>query len=192
MKADRGRGGSQMKRATLPALLGITLAVVVTAPAAVETPAPADPAARLVQEVGALNRNLERVATLLEEFLAKQEMDMLMKRIEFKSRRLSPLEQDLRNARQERSRREEERSSLRVQLEEMERALEDEETEGAGASHIEWPPGTKVQMETRMTFLRDALDALDLRIMELENDLASRREEIEGWEEFLDREMGLR
>lgn len=181
-----------MKRAMLPALLGITLAVVVAAPAAAETPAPADPAARLVQEVGALNRNLERVATLLEEFLAKQEMDMLMKRIEFKSRRLSPLEQELRDARQERSRREEERSSLRVQLEEMERALEDEETEGAGAPHIEWTPTTKALMETRMTFLRDALDALDLRIMELENDLASRREEIEGWEEFLDKEMGLR
>jgi chromosome segregation ATPase len=181
-----------MKGATLPALLGMTLAVLAAAPAAAETPAPADPAARLVQEVGALNRNLERVANLLEEFLAKQEMDMLMKRIEFKSRRLSPLEQELRTARKERSNREEERSHLQMQMEEMERVLEAQEREGAEESDADWAPGTKVRMETRMTYLRDAMDALDLRIMELENDLASRREEIEGWEEYLDREIGLR
>ena len=51
--------------------------------------------AALLEQVTGVNRSLERLVSLLEDSLDRQQIDLLLKRIELRERRLAPLEAQL-------------------------------------------------------------------------------------------------
>jgi flagellar biosynthesis chaperone FliJ len=170
----------------------LTAAAAVAAPQAPAdappSPSPADPAAGL-QEV---NRTLREIAALLREYLERQQIDHLMKRIELQHRSLAPLEDELRRQRAERDGVASEMKALSAHQALMRERLDEEEVQGAAAEQQDdWRMQVR-QIEVRLALETEKVGALDQRIADLEADLAGRQAEIRAWEEMLDEAMGLR
>lgn len=175
---------------------GIALTVGVLAVAAVlaaGSPPQAEPPTdqELVEEVRKLNGTLERMGILLEDFLDRQRVDMLMKRIEIKSRRLAPMEEELRQVRTRRESLQEEVKMIRMELERFEGDAEDPDNPDREASK-ELARQMRAQLEPRAEMVQDSIGDLDLRIVEMETAILSRRDEIQAWEELVDKELGIR
>ncbi len=172
----------------------LTAACIAAIPAAwgQEKPLPeVEAEAALRAELAALTRSVARIAALLEEHLKRQQADLLMQRIQLASRGLTDLEQRV-------SRAKEERDSL-----ERERRLMNDEIARLEIAEGEDPPAGIPQTEEDRKALRMNLDREVRRITEglagvegllavLESELAVRLEELEAWEELVDKALGLR
>jgi hypothetical protein len=169
-------------------LAATTLAV---APAALPEQSQADQSPDLAKEIRDLNRSIQDIASLLREQLKKQQADVLMKRMEISGRALSELEQELRGAVAE-------RNSLSDGLKEVQARmdqLKDEATLGSPAGSRPPDPGLiheGAELALRERLVKERLAAAEQRVSELENDVAKRRDEIKGWEELVDTQLGLR
>jgi chromosome segregation ATPase len=157
----------------------------VTPVAAQQQPVAGDQTARLVQEVAGLNRSLDHMVAMLEQVIRNQKVDLLLKRIEIKERRLAPMASDLRSMESEYDNRKTEIKRLREFIKQQEEMLADELRQGIDPTDSEArlyldDLNREIQVEgTR-------LEELTLRIRRLQDEIADEREEIA----ILDEQLG--
>ena len=145
------------------------------------------PPSTLVAEVARLNRTLERIADLLATQVDTQQIDLGMKRLEMLTSRLERSEGELRTLRSNRSSLETEEISLEEQRGQAELRLESGEVDEARDENVR---AFFRQMDRQLERVRGELDELGRQIAELENQVATQRRDLRGWQEFVDRRLG--
>ena len=152
---------------------------------------PEDRRQSVVRELAGLNRTLQQIQGVLERLLVQQELDLLMKRIDLKARRLAPLQSELRGIRGsiESTNGEMKRSgAFKKQLQaELERYRElRRDTNGSAEER------SLQDVESEIDLIEERLETLQRRQIEVEDELAARRQEIQFLEDALDERLGLR
>lgn len=136
-------------------------------------------------EVAELNRSIGELVTLVRQYVQAHRVELLMRRLELKSRGMEPMQQELREARDSLDRAEEERARLEAQRE----AIEEEQREAPGEDSARMEQ-VKSEMERWQKLVNDKLWRINQTILDLENDLARGRREIEELEGMIDEELG--
>jgi chromosome segregation ATPase len=152
--------------------------------AAQQQAAAGDPTARLVQEVAGLNRSLDHMVAMLEQVIRNQSVDLLLKRIEIKERRLAPMSSDLRSMEAEYGNRKTEIKRLREFIKQQEEVLDDELRQGIDPDDSE----ARLYLDDLNREIKvegTRLEELSMRIRRLQDDIAEEREEIEILDEQL-------
>jgi chromosome segregation ATPase len=160
-----------MKRKLILAGLGL-LILAAALPARAQ-----DDTARLVEEVAGLNRSLDRMAGMLETLIGNQHVEILLKRIELKERRLEPLESELLRAERAQTDLEARVKRMQEELEQTEDAIADEVRAGSDTPDSE-SRRMKMQIERVLEVESSRVDDMRRRAQQLENQLASGRDEI--------------
>lgn len=166
-------------RSIVPAAL---LFVFLAAPAVAQTPT--ETGSDLVKEVAALRKTMEEAVALLDRALVHQRVELLLKRLDLKERRVLPLESELRGARDglTASRNEVERFELIV--EETEQRISEEVRDGTDRADSE-NRRLKQDLEQALAHIRRNLESDEERVRRLEDELGDRLEEIEVLEDSL-------
>lgn len=146
-----------------------------------EAPAEAAPVAAELQR---LNGTLARIASLLEDQLEGQRLDLRLKRLEAASRRVDALEDDLTRARSGRTSLADERFQMSSRMETMATEVDQADPEA-----LPMYEAMTRQAERLLAHLDTRIAELDSRILELENQLARRRADLQALEDHLDREL---
>jgi hypothetical protein len=118
-----------MKRTWIVAVLGVLALAFAVQPTVPQQPA-AETEARMLEEVAGVHDSLDRLVGMLTELLDNQQVDLVLKRIDLKQRRLAPLERDLRSMEESLAGRKMEVRELRQMLEETEDRIQDQVREG--------------------------------------------------------------
>ncbi|HSL83327.1 MAG TPA: hypothetical protein VLF66_11170 [Thermoanaerobaculia bacterium] len=169
------------------ALLLILLAL--TAPAfsarAQEPPSevPAEPAA-VAAELRRLNGTLARIVELLEDQLEGQRLDLRLKRLEAAARRVDALDGELARAKSGRTSLADERFHMQSRMESMVTEVDRADPEALPAYEA-----MTQQAERFLAHLETRIAEHDARILDLENELARRRADLQALEDRLDREL---
>jgi chromosome segregation ATPase len=136
------------------------------------------PGQRLVQEVAGLNRSVQQMVNMLSAHLDYQQVELLLKRIELKERRIAPIAGDLREV-------EHAVFDAKNQLMHMQEMLRDEEDRlkneiRDGVDQPESETRLMIEQYERAIEADTArLDGLERRMRRLEDELADGRDEIE-------------
>lgn len=181
-----------MKKVTpwLPALAFAVLASGAGAAWAQPAPNPAsDPVGAVQQDVAELNRSVKELVALLREYLTRQQVDLMFKRIELCFQKMGPIQEELRGLRARRSDDEVELNQLRTALAARE-ALEPQE-EPKADEDLERDV-RKVQLEAEIKSLRNRISQADQRILQLENELAQEQRNVQSWEAVIDQRLNPR
>jgi flagellar biosynthesis chaperone FliJ len=156
-------------------LLGLSLASPVAAQGDVGA---------LAEEVAGVNRSLARLVELLEDSLANQRVELVLKRIDLKERRLAPLETELRDAENTVLRTESELQRIEDMREQQERQISRDLRDGSDS-----PDSDARQMmrkiETMVEFQQARLESGRERMRRLEDALAEGRRDMEVLEDKL-------
>ena len=157
--------------------------------AVAQTPPAPQPAPEMLEEVAGINRSLARLVDMLETIRDNQKVDLLLKRIELKERRLAPLETRLRDA-------ESRCEGIQREIDDMEtmRAqIEEEIAEEVRSGRDEMTRDSQLMLRefgVRVEYLEASLERATTQKREHEDDLALQRKEIaildEMLEEFLE------
>ena len=139
---------------------------------------------RMLEDVSGIHQSLERLVGLLETLREHQKVELLIKRIELKERRLAPMESRLRSAENTVKGIEDELTRLRTMREQIEEALNDNEIRGE-ATPEDGSREMLVHIERELEVLGVQVEAERLRARELEDDLAEGREDVEDLDEML-------
>lgn len=161
------------------------------APSSAAPPASPSPAESLEQEVRQLNRSVQELVALLRDYLARQDVDLLLKRVEIGLQKIGPLNQELASLRAQNLADEEQLGKNRSAL----TAIQTREAEG-GASpdpQVTTDDATrKVQLDAEIKRLRRRISATEQRIVEVEGKLAQEQRDLQQWETLIDRRLGQR
>jgi len=164
-----------------------TVAVVALLFVGMSGPAPAQPEAvtpQLLEDVAGIHRALDRLVGLLETMQANQRIDIVLKRIALRERRLEPLEDRLKTAESTALSLGGEISRLETMVEQQEEVLGDEIRRG-----LDQPSsGTRRGLDELRMILRiqsDELDEAESRVRGLEDAMARGRDEIAILDEML-------
>lgn len=185
---------------TLGVAVTVVLLVALAAPVAGQGASPsagssADPQAEaegdVQDQLARLNRTLERIAGLLERQVEGQRLDLTLKRLELGNRRIQTLESELRSA-EEKARSLEDRqyeiqSRLKMFEDELERMEPEQIQDNRGSFTI-----MVGQAERELDVVEVRLQETRQRILELENEVTRRRDDLRSLQEGLDRELGGR
>jgi chromosome segregation ATPase len=139
---------------------------------------------KLVREVAGLNRSVERLVSMLSTYLDNQQVELLLKRIDLKERRIAPIADDLRDV-------ESAVFDSKSQLMHMQDMLRDEEDRLRNEIRdgVDQPDSeTRLMIEQYERAIQAdtaRLDGLDRRLRRLEDELAEGREEIAILDEML-------
>lgn len=177
----RGRG-------VIAAALAVPLALTLSpATAAQESPPP--PGSESYQLARIADR-LDHIARLLADRVETDRVAIAMQRLDLAERRVDQAEAALENARSERENVAIARSR---QLRELE-AAEAHRRELAARSSLDGEPAVDVErfieeFRAEIARLDDRLRELDLRRVDLQNQLARRREEVERWSDVVSRAL---
>jgi len=164
------------------ALLALTLAASSFAQAA----PPDAPAGDLVEEVHRINVTLQAIQQLLEKQVETQSLDLLLKRSDLAARELSQFESRLRKAEDERRSLASDKARIETQIKAMEAEL-DSNSPKLEEEEMDF---ITAQIEGERTRTNQRLAELDREITELQNQLAARRKELQGWRDLTDRRLG--
>jgi len=161
-----------MKRKWILAGLCLVVLAIAVSPARAQ-----DASGQLAEDVAGINRSLERMANLLETLIGNQQVDILLKRIELKERRLAPLESDLRRAERALIDIESRVKRLNEEREELDDAVDEEvragvDSEGSEARRM------RDQLERVVEMEAGRVEEYRRRVLHLEDQLAEGREEI--------------
>ena len=176
-----------------PWIAGVSLAVAlltVALPAAAQQGRPSgEESAGLVEEVAGLRNSLDRLVVLLERMAEQQKIDLLLKRVELKERRLIPVASDLRSLEGEQEDQKVTLARYREMLEQMEDALSEEIRRG-----VDRPDSESRQMipqlERELQIEEARAEELERRMRRLEDELADGRREIAILDEQLRELLG--
>ena len=175
-----------MRKRSIPCLVGLLLWMAWTpAPRAAE-PSPADEgSAGLIAEVAGLNRSLDQLVKLLRSGVAHQKIDVMLRRIELKERRMAPLEGRLRGTQDSILNLRSEVARFEQMKEHAEEELIDQEREGNEGA-VNQSRYMIHELEQALVSEGAKLEDLQLRVVQLENELADGRNEIAILDEMLD------
>ena len=155
-------------------LAGLCLALIAIAamPAGAQ-----EPSEKLAEDIAGIDRSLERMAVLLETLIGNQQIDILLKRIELKERRLAPLESELRRAERALIDIESRVKRMNEEREELEDVVDEEirdgvDQAGSEARRMQEQLARVVEMET------GRVEEYRRRVIRLEDQLAEGRDEI--------------
>ncbi len=166
------------------------LAVAVPLAVAAQAPQQHAPGAAvggaLQQELSGMRRSLDELVALVAATLDQQQMSVLMRRIELKQRGLQPLQTSLDRARRDREAMQEEHREL-TGMEDMFRRNLDPDDPDSQNMRMQLQ-----QMTQRIENLMESMESLDLRIIELEDDLADEQNDILILVDMVDERLGLR
>jgi len=177
-----------MRNHWIPASICLGLLAVGLFPAHAQPPAPSgDETARLVEEVAGLHRSLDKLVVMLEQVIYQQQVDLMLKRIELKERRLDPMASHLRSLQREYDDRKSELKHYQEMLELEKDVISDEVREGTDRPDSGSRNQVK-ELERILTVETARIEDLERRMRQLEDDLAEGREEILVLDEQL-REM---
>jgi len=178
-----------LKRWTLAALC--TALLLAAAPVAfAQGPSPGEDMSRLVDEVAGLNRSLQKLTVMLEQVMFQQEVDLLLKRIELKERRLEPMASHLRSLQREYDGRKTEIKHYQEMLEGAHNQVSDEIRQGRDLVAESEAAQIVAEMERVLVVETAGIEGLERRMRELEDALADGREEVLILDEQLREMMG--
>jgi predicted RNase H-like nuclease (RuvC/YqgF family) len=155
-------------------LAGLSLALITIA----AMPARAqEGVGQLADDLAGINRSLERMAGMLEILIGNQQVEILLKRIEMKERRLAPLESELRRAERALVDLEARVKRLNDEREELEDVLAEEMREGID---LEGSETRRMQEQLARVAEMEAgrVEEYRRRVLRLEDQLADGRDEI--------------
>jgi hypothetical protein len=132
---------------------------------------------RPVDDLAGINRSLERMVVLLETALEHQEVDILLKRIELKERRLIPLESELRRAERSLLDMQSRLKMIQEELEQTEDQLSEEMRQGVDPKDSD-ARRAREQMERILATENVRAEEFQRRVRMLEDELAEGREDI--------------
>jgi chromosome segregation protein len=150
-----------------------------------------DAAASLQKELSQLNQSMAQLVALLRQNLETQQTEVLLKRVELSRLDLTPLENELRSLRASRDGLQEERDRVQARLDEVEAQQASRREEIPERANEELRMMMR-EAEAQIKLMKDRLRGLELRIVELEGDVASKRREIEVLEAAIDERLRLR
>lgn len=143
-----------------------------------QQPAPAEEAqGALLAEIAGLHRSLDQLVELLRAGLAHQKIDVMLKRIELKERRLAPLERRLRGTQDSILNSQGEIARLEQMKESTEQELADLIREGHEGA-INESRYLMGEFEKAIRSEQATIEELERRVVELEDELADGRDEI--------------
>jgi len=146
--------------------------------------------ARLTSAVGRLNELMETSLEHQQTLIERQALEIALARIGLAQERISPLEEELSRLRAEQDRAKEQRARMLEELNNLDE-MERNEEDGGESSGIPFDQIRK-QVRSEVQRLDEILWNLDQRIMEMENELSRRQEEVIGLEENVDIWLGIR
>jgi len=182
-----------LKRWTLAvpcATLLLVTTPLVEAQAAPGTRSPSGDMSRLVDEVAGLNRSLDKLAVMLEQMMFQQEVDLVLKRIELKERRLEPMAGHLRSLQREYDDRKTEIKHYQEMLEQARNQVSEEIRQGRDLVADSEASQIAAEMERALLVETGRIEGLERRMRELEDALAEGREEVLILDEQLREMMG--
>ncbi len=186
----RNDKGKTMKRTSIAAAcVSLTLLLVPVAFSQEESPA-ADETS-LGSELKSLNETMRQIADLLQRHLETNEVDVYLKRLELGRQKLAPTESELRSAKSKKEGVEDERKSLMAWSARLEEESEREDVSALDDSE-DVSARMRRELETQVEQLKDKSWELDQKIIELENELARQKEDVEALEVWIDERLGLR
>lgn len=166
-------------------LLLVTLCALATGPTIAQSETLDPQTAALQSELQRLNKNIERIALLLERSVESQNLDLLIQRVEMGSSRLSLAEQNLRSAQMSRSSIEDEKRELEARLGQ----LADELDSGTIDMPVEELERYTRDLGLHLTLLKERVRDADRQIIELENEVMSQRESVRDWQDYIDEKL---
>ena len=170
-------------------LLAVAVPAVALPAAAQQASAPEPAAAGLVEEVAGLRSSLDRLVVLLERVAEQQRVDLLLKRVELKERRLIPVASDLRSLEGDYEDQKAIVTRYGEMLEQMEDALSDEIRRGVDRPDSE-PRQMIPQLERELQIEIERIEELERRMRRLDDELADGRREIAILDEQLRELLG--
>jgi len=133
--------------------------------------------ARLVEEVAGLRDSLERLAALLERATDQQKIDLLLKRIELKERRMIPVATDLRTLEGQYEDQKAVVKRYQEMLDQMEDVVSNEVRRGVDQPDSEARRSvTEIERELQIEVTR--IEDLERRMRRLEDELDQGRREV--------------
>jgi chromosome segregation ATPase len=165
------------------ALLAVVALAFAVQPTATQQPA-AGTGREMLEEVAGVRESLDSLVGMLAELLDNQQVELVLKRIDLKQRRLAPLERDLRSGEGSISSRKGELQELAQMLEETEDRIQDQVREGTDHPDSEDRLMAR-QVEQQIRFLNGQLQQSMGRQSMLMDELADERRELEILDDIL-------
>ena len=163
----------------------VILSLLVASPAPGQNE-PLDPRSLDLQgEIQLLNRNIERIATLLERSVEGQQLELLIQRVEMASSRLSLAEQTLHSAKSSRANLDDEKRELEMRLDQLAGQLDTGEIDMSLEDMERYTQELGLQLKLLNERVRDA----DRQIIELENEVMNQRDNVRDWQDYIDEKL---
>ena len=144
---------------------------------------------RLLDEVSGLNHSLERLVTLVDTLVAQQETDILLKRIDMKSRRLIPLEEALRAAREDLTETDADLVKVTADVDRLESTLRDHTRDGKEGM-AEMFRQALLQERPRLEALETRRAQIESRVRDLEAQIARHQGDLDDLDDLLAERLG--
>jgi len=174
-----------MRKAATSILAGALLILGTGLAARAQSSSPPSAPRALEQEVLKLNGSLQELIALLREYLARQDVDLLLKRVEIGLQKIGPLDQELRSLREKKAADAEELSQLRTAM----TALQALEPQDRTDSENPTDAVRKIQMEGEIKRLGRRISDTEQRIIETENALVQEQQSLQQWEMEIDKRL---
>ena len=139
----------------------------------------------VTEELQQLNFTLKEIQELLAQQVEQQSLDLLFKRSDLASKEVRELESLLRAAGGEKRSASEQQMRIDLQIKALARELA--RNENVPEEQFE---DYRAQMASESERIHRRLQELEAEVAELQNKLAEKQEELEGWREILDRRLG--
>lgn len=151
---------------------------------------PPDTAATLQAELARINQSMAQLVALLRESMERQDLEIVLKRVELHHLALAPIHEELYSARATKLSLEEEQMRLQSVLDEL------EEQAGLGDSSVlpaldAEKQAMKRDLEVQLKFLKGRVASAEQRVADLENELRDGQREIKTLEGILDERLRL-
>jgi hypothetical protein len=174
------------KMASWLLVFGLAFGSEVLGQQASSPPAPAS----LPEQVTDLNRSVKELVVLFKEYLNRQQVDYLFKRVELSLQKMGPIKEELRGLRTSKATDETELSQFQTAF----AMLQTLAPQGEAKSEEEQRQEAFViaQREAQTKLLKRRLSQTDQRIAELENELAQEQQNAQRWEAAIDQRLGTR
>ena len=175
------RRTSALAAVLLPAMLG-----VLTSSASAQPRGASEFPKRIAQHLASIDETMTEMHELLERQLETQTLDLLLKRAQLASAEVARIDRTLRRSTEKRTSLDAERRQLEFRVEAVEELQRSRREEGP----------SDIELENRIRHLRnsievteEALETVDSEIVDLSARLDRKRQDLEAWQEILDRRL---
>lgn len=162
----------------------IVSTVLVTAASAwAQSDAQAEIQPDLQAQLTRLNKNIERIADMMNSFLEGQRLELMIQRVEMGASRLSSAEESLRKAKATRASIEHEKTELEARLAQ----IADQLDQGLTSMTADELDSYTREIDLQLRLMKDRTREADRQIIELENEVMQQRANVRDWEDSIDR-----